>query len=347
MCYKFSWWFKYLLYKRWERGVFRCIKKSGLLEKIDLIHYAAPVGYREPGFLWKFKKPFVWGPFGGMYRIPKEFLDAYPLKPKILGKTKNILNFLQFHSRRIKMVFKRSDILIACTQTQQNMVNALLKTNRCRYLPENGIDYEKQQALSDNFIEEKFRTKTINIIWCGSNDTRKNAVLLCAALKKCKEKNFHCTFVGEGCLKLKSFIKGDAELFSRLAFMEKVPPEKVLEMYKGAHLLVITSAMEANTTVLFEAMENCVPVMTVDHCGMADVVKDGITGIKIKLTNTEKMSEDFAARIDEICRKPEKLLLFAKNIKSSSFEYSQEYRMKFFDECYKDAIDNFEEKHKK
>lgn len=336
-------WFSYLLFHGWERGVYCCIKKSGLLEKIDLIHYAAPVGYREPGFLWKFKKPYVWGPFGGMYRIPSEFLAEYPEKARILGLIKNTLNFLQFHSRRIKKVLKKSDVLIACTKTQCDMVNRLLKKKCCRYLPENGIAYEKQQSISEDFLRDKFIKKTVNIIWIGRNDTRKNARLLCDALKKCKTQNFTCTFIGENCSKLKMLfdLTKDAALLSRLEFIENVPREKVLKMYKSAHLMAITSSMEANTTVLFEAMENCVPVITVNHCGMADVVKDNFTGIKVAVQNFEKMSEDFARKIDEVCVTPEKLLQFANNIKTNSYEYSQEYRMIFLEQCYKDAIKNF------
>lgn len=337
-------WFHYLLFNRWERGVYRFIKRSGLLEKIDLIHYAAPVGYREPGFLWRFDKPYVWGPFGGMYRIPRAFLAEYPKKERTLARVKNALNFLQFHSRRIKTVFKRSDVLIACTQTQRAMVNRLLRKEVCRYLPENGIDLETQRRVSDGFLERKFSGGAIRVLWVGRNDTRKNAKLLVAALKKCTAENFRCTFVGEGCGRLEAHFADDANLRSRLAFVEKLPRETVVDMYRDAHMMAITSSMEANTTVLFEAMENCVPVITVDHCGMADVVKDGVSGMKVTVRGFENMAEDFAAKIDAVCASPQTLLRFAKNIKADSYEYSQEYRMDFFEACYKDAVRNFEER---
>ena len=342
LCSHFSLgWLSYGLFKGWERVVYRYLKKSGLLEKIDLIHFAAPVGYREPGFLWKLNKPYVWGPFGGMYRIPNEFLSSYPSKKRIFGRIKNILNFLQFHSLRIKKVLKKSDVLIACTKTQSQMVDRLLKKECCRYLPENGIDLKKQQNITDSFLDKKFSSDFINIIWIGRNDTNKNAKLLVNALKKCKAKNFLCTFVGENCSELENLFQDDFELKKRLSFIEKIPREKVLEMYKNAHLMAITSSMEANTTVLFEAMENCVPVITADHCGMADVVKNDFTGVKVKIQNQEKMAQDFALKIDELCAKPKKLLTFAKNIKSSSYEYCQDYRMDFFENCYKDAVKNF------
>lgn len=340
LCYKFSWWFKYFLYKAWERGVYRYIKKSGLLEKIDLIHYAAPVGYREPGFLHKFGKPYVWGPFGGMYQIPREFIREAPVKTRLVWRMKNLLNAVQFHSPRIKHVLKRADVLIACTKTQQDMVNHLLKKDVCRYLPENGIDYEKQQAVSDDFIERKFSERCVNVLWIGRNDINKNTRLLLDSLAKCTAENFRCTFVGEGCADLVAHVQ-DEQLLSRLSFSDSIPREKVLEMYKEAHLLVITSAMEANTTVLFEALENCVPVMTVDHCGMADVVQHENTGIKIPVSDYETMCASFASQIDRVCKDIGLLKMFARNIKSSSYEYSHEYRMNFFEKCYADALSTY------
>lgn len=327
----------YFLFKAWERGAYRYIKKSGLLEKVDLIHYAAPVGYREPGFLHKFGKPYVWGPFGGMYQIPREFIRAVPAKTRIVWRMKNLLNAVQFHSPRIRRVFNRSDVLIACTKTQQDMVNHLLKKDVCRYLPENGIDYEKQQAVSDDFIERKFSERCVNVLWIGRNDINKNTRLLLDSLAKCTAENFRCTFVGEGGADLVAHVQ-DEQLLSRLSFSDSIPREKVLEMYKEAHLLVITSAMEANTTVLFEALENCVPVMTVDHCGMADVVQHENTGIKIPVSDYETMCASFASQIDRVCKNPTLLKTFARNIKLSSYEYSQEYRMDFFEKCYADAL---------
>lgn len=327
----------YFLFKDWERGVYRYIKKSGLLEKIDLIHYVAPVGYREPGFLHKFGKPYVWGPFGGMYQIPREFIRKMPAKVRLVWRMKNLLNAVQFHSFRIRRVFERTDVLIACTKTQQDMVNHLLKNNVCRYLPENGIDYEKRQAVSDNFIERKFSGQCINILWISTNCLRKMPCLLLDSLAKCAAENFRCSFVGEGCTELAAHVQ-DERLRYRFSFSDSIPREKVLELYKDAHLLVITSAMEANTTVLFEALENCVPVMTVDHCGMSDVVKHESTGIKIPVSAYETMCANFASQIDRLCRNIELLKTFARNIKSSSYEYSHEYRMDFFEKCYEDAI---------
>lgn len=340
LCYKLTWWFKYFLYKGWERGIYRYLRKSGLMEKIDLIHYTAPVGYREPGFLHRFGKPYVWGPFGGMYTIPRDFIAAVPPKTRYVWRVKNLLNAIQFRSPRIRRVFKRADVLIACTKMQRNMVNALLKDGRCRYLPENGIDYEKQQAVGDDFIERKFSAECVNMLWVGRNDINKNARLLLDALARCRTNDFQCTFVGEGCAELAGLVH-DGRLRSRLSFYGVLPRERVLAMYRDAHLLVITSAMEANTTVIFEALENCVPIMTVDHCGMGDVVRHEETGIKIPVADYETMCAGFAEGIDRVCGNHDLLKSFARNIKSSSYEYSQEYRMDFFERCYEDAVRSY------
>lgn len=97
------------------------------MERIDLIHFASPVGYREPGWLWKLGKPYVWGPLGGMKTIPRCFLKAYPFPDRIKGAMKNAVNRLQFYcSRRVVHAMKQSDVLVASPKN-----SAQWSTNDC------------------------------------------------------------------------------------------------------------------------------------------------------------------------------------------------------------------------
>lgn len=335
LCYHVSWWFKYFLYRGWEKGIYKFLKKSDLLQKIDIIHYAAPVGYREPGYLWKFDKPYIWGPFGGMQRVSKYFLKFYPKKERYLTQLKNILNFLQFHfPNRIARAMKSSEIVIAYTKTQQEMVNKRLYTKRCYYLPENGIDYSKLQSIDERELENKYTKKILNIVWIGTNCSRKMPKMLLDALELVNSEDYTCTFVGAGCGRLNVPNK----ISTRVKTVDNIPRAQVLELYRSAHICCITSAMEANTTVIFEALENAVPVVTVDHCGMADIVKDEITGEKVPVENYNSMVRNFALKLEQLLADHDKLLGYAKNIKNESYEYSQEYRMDFFEERYKEAV---------
>lgn len=329
----------YLLFNRWEKTVYRFLRSSGIMERIDLIHFASPVGYREPGWLWKLGKPYVWGPLGGMKTIPRCFLKAYPFPDRIKGAMKNAVNRLQFYcSRRVVHAMKQSDVLIACTKEQRTMVNKRLRTNRCRYLPENGLNFAKLSAVgADSFLDKKYGIERVNILWVGTNCVRKMPRLLLGALASCRNSNFHCAFIGAGCSALKQFAASES-LQANCSFVDQLPREEVLRLYANAHLLVITSSMEANTTIVWEALENCVPVMTVDHCGMGDVIQDGVNGIKIPVSRYDLMRAEFARQLDRVFEAPAALKALAKNIPKTARQYSQEHRMDFFEQCYQDAL---------
>ena len=51
----------YLAYKQWHKSVYKKAEEILKEEQIDLIHYISPIGYREPGYLWKIKLPYIWG----------------------------------------------------------------------------------------------------------------------------------------------------------------------------------------------------------------------------------------------------------------------------------------------
>ena len=45
--------------------VYKFVKGREFNFEIDLIHQLTSISFREPGFLWRLDKPFVWGPISG------------------------------------------------------------------------------------------------------------------------------------------------------------------------------------------------------------------------------------------------------------------------------------------
>lgn len=55
----------YYAYRVWHMQVYKVVRELMKTKHFDLIHYVGMIGYREPGYLWKLKLPYVWGPVGG------------------------------------------------------------------------------------------------------------------------------------------------------------------------------------------------------------------------------------------------------------------------------------------
>ena len=129
-----------------------------------------------------------------------------------------------------------------------------------------------------------------------------------------------------------SIIKDNCDL-DFVTFIDKIPRNEVKKYWGNAHLHIITSAHEANTTVLFEAMEHCVPTLTTDICGMHDIVKNN-TGIKILVDNYQCVEKRIAEKIDELAENPSKLYDMARELRLDSFNYVSEMRKKYYNGLY-------------
>lgn len=124
-----------------------------------------------------------------------------------------------------------------------------------------------------------------------------------------------------------------------VTFINTIPRDEVEKYRKNAHLHIITFAHEANTTVLFEAMEHCVPTLTTDICGMHDIVKNN-TGVKIPVDNYQNVTKAIAEKIDELAANPNKLYDMACELRLDSFNYVSEMRAKYYNSLYETLVNN-------
>ncbi len=97
-----------LYYYIWQKGIIPFIRKQKL--DFDIVHNVNFHNNWTPSFLWKLKKPMVWGPVGHHPLIPKQYLKDYSrkyfIKDRIAWMVKNF--FWQFPSS-LKKTVKYSD----------------------------------------------------------------------------------------------------------------------------------------------------------------------------------------------------------------------------------------------
>lgn len=321
---------KYGYYKQWEKQLYRKVKKSDFYANIDLIHYVGPAGYHEPGYLYKLEKPYIWGATSGFENINKELAKRLFASKKFL-LLKSLLNTIAIKFNiRLKKVIKHSDIIIAATNSNRELIAKNFKhRNKIMYFPENLMRINEEKILSKEFIKNKFSNiQTLNIIWIGNIEPRKMPNLFIDSLRLVKSKRIRVNIIGGGY----SIIRKQCDL-EFVNFIDRIPREMVDDYWNQAHIHVITSALEANTTVLFEAMEHCVPTITTDICGMKDIVKDN-TGFKIPINNYDQVCAQLAQIIDNIATNPSILLPMAFSLREDSYNYVAHKREDFYNNLY-------------
>lgn len=331
----------YFAYSAWQKQVYHVAKQLVEEQKFDLIHYLNPIGYREPGHLWKLDLPYMWGPINGMGNYPSVMFDFLPYKSRIKFAFRSFANTWQLkHSKSIRKAIQRTDLLLAAT-TECADICAGVFGKKAEYLPENGMTLAASLELS-KFDKLDHQVRLIAV---GSLDGRKNVLTIIRALEYSSKRNlFHLDIVGDGPLRsqLEAYTAAH-KLDSCVTFHGMMPRKTVREMFQNAHLHVITSIGEGNPTTIWEAMSCGVPTVTVDHCGMHDTVSEA-TGYLIKVSSSDNIAKDLANLLDSIAEDPGQLISKAKQVVEDSKKYLWERRIPFFEECYDKCIANYKAK---
>ncbi len=284
----------YWFYKAWQIKAFELAKD--LCEQIDfdLVHQLNMVGYREPGYLWRLHKPFVWGPIGGFVQMPIKFLLTLGYYGFIFYLGRNILNWI--HARfliRPRMAAKKAGSgLIAATSDTA----LLVKKNwghECHVISEIGLPEEFTKTFA-----KRENNAPLRLVWSADHSPRKALPILLRALSIIKNRvSWKLDILGEGRETAKWH-----KLSHRLGIDEHctwhgwVTREKVLRVMREGHVMVVTSLIDLTSTVIVEAISQGLPVICLDHCGFSDVITEEC-GIKIPVTTPGQVIENMSKAI--------------------------------------------------
>lgn len=330
----------YIAYRFWQKKAYKIAKEIIAEEKFDLIHFLGPIGYREPGYLWKLDLPYIWGPVGGMNSLNIQLLPSLSFAGKIKLGIRRILNEFQLkYKRTVRNAINRSDLLLACTTETQRRIIEIYNID-ASHLPENGID----KIIGVNRTKFEPISK-LQLIIVGSLDARKSVMTILRALAKVENPNLVIlNIVGDGPLmsQCKKFVD-DNGLNNSVIFHGKVDRIKVFDLMNNAHLHIITSVSEGNPTTIWEAMSVGVPTLSLDHCGMHDTICDKC-GFKIPIITYDQVVSDIAIEIQECIDNPSLLKEKADGVLECAQQYTWDKREDFWLNCYDKAICNYNTK---
>ena len=315
--------------RQWHRDVMPLLRRLVDEKSIDLIHMLNPIGFKQPGKAWKIKEvPYVWGPMMCVENRPFRLYHAYPWGNKLKTTMRRLIHNAYFIlSPWVRRAIRNSDVIFSATP---NGVGLLRRWHgvKAEYLPENGIvNLETSQPLT------KTPDEPLRLIWVGRvDDPNKALVITLDALARTKSRQWHLDVVGKGEISSEQRHKF-ADILPLITFHGAVSRAEVQQIFKAAHLHIISSMGEATTTVLWEAMAKGIPTMTLDHCGMAGVVCEHC-GIKIPIDWYGRVTQLMAENIDDLILNPERINALSKGALECSKKWMWDNRVKTFLETY-------------
>lgn len=328
MCWNQGNWLFYLKYAKWQEKAL-AVAKEIISEQeatghgIDVMHQLNMAGFREPGMLYmineereregKGRIPLVWGPMTGYGGIPFKFMTPGGVKFTAFYLVKNMLNTLQliFHPRVRKMM-KASDWVLATSPEMKQGIERYYG-RQVERMNETGCSIS--HALSHAEGKESEDTthlphcdggagSPLELLWVGRFMYTKQLPLALQTLRALKERGYgervRLNVVGQG------FAEQETEAMHRLAkdvgvdemcrWHGFIPNDEVQRMMREADVFFFTSIFEGTSTVMLEAIQNCLPVLCFDRCGFGPVV-DETVGVKIPCVSPKQAVGEFADAI--------------------------------------------------
>lgn len=284
----------YWFYRQWHREALLLAISLHLHVGFDLVHQLTMVGYREPGYLWGMRLPFVWGPVGGIGYFPWRFLRSVGVYGGVYYLGYNLYNWAQVRLLRRPMLAARQAGTGLVMATEENRTAALLHWG-CdgRVLSEVGMP---RASVTPALIREA--DTPLRIVWSGQHIPRKALNIGLLALAKLpSDLYWELHILGDGeRTEIWKDLSVELGIEDRCHFQGLLPRAEALAVMQRAHVMLITSLRDLTATVTIEALALGLPIVCPDHCGFADAVTDAC-GIRVPVTGPAALTEGLAKAI--------------------------------------------------
>lgn len=250
--------------------------------------------------LYELQRPIVIGPIGGSSN-PHKSLRAYFGKYWFAEIVKQgIAAVLTKINPTIRKSIKSSSITLVSNREALDFIAPFAPKRTIKMFDAGLSEYFRM-----DFHRRSLEGETINLLWVGRILPRKGLNLAIAAfdelLKSNTKKDYRFYIAGVGPLELqcKELVKVYG-LQDNVIFLGMVSHSELVNHYKNAHLFLFPSLKDSCPMQVFEAMSTGLPVVTLDHQGMADQVSEE-NGCKIPVTEgvnyPKSLSEGIASLV--------------------------------------------------
>ena len=82
----------HLIYQAWQMGAWRVAKALDAVHAFDVCWHLTYGVFRQPSWMWKVGKPFVFGPVGGGERAPMRLWAGMPPSEKVRELSRDVVN---------------------------------------------------------------------------------------------------------------------------------------------------------------------------------------------------------------------------------------------------------------
>ena len=319
MCWNQGDWRFYKYYREWQWKTYLMVKEICSKEKIDILHQLNMIGFREPGYLWKFSQEtgikFVWGPVDAKDKFPLAYAQGAGLKTKVFLWLKNTITCWQLrYAGRVRKAASVASVVVSASSNSVRSFKKYMNVDSV-LLNETGC------SIAEVSVCKPEGKGTFDILWVGKMDFRKQLGLALKAVAMAYRADIRLHIVGGGDDAPYRMQAEQLGIMDLCVWHGAVSHDEVQRLMQMSDVFLFTSVAEGTPHVVLEAIANHLPVLCFDTCGHGDAVNDCV-GVKIPLTYPELSVKDFAEKIDYLNHHRELLQEMSDNCRQRQQELS-------------------------
>jgi glycosyltransferase involved in cell wall biosynthesis len=251
-----------LHYVLWQRAALRSAARLHAQVGFDISHQVSWTSISAPPLLWRLPIPFVWGPVGGGQTVP-EYLMPCLGSTRMRERVRNVLIALAPHTPGLRNAVRFSAEVIAVNpETICVLKKAGAQELRC--WPDTAVEADAIAAS----VPERRAGDDLVLHWCGWLEHKKGLGLALDALSRIRDTPWRLEVFGRGPHEQEyRRIAHRLKIADRVHFRGFVSRTTLLEQFRTGHVFLFTSLRDTFGTVLFEAMSQGLPVITLAHQG--------------------------------------------------------------------------------
>ncbi|MGC6582156.1 MAG: glycosyltransferase family 4 protein [Akkermansiaceae bacterium] len=256
-----------LYYVLWQVTVPWVFRK--LVNDARLIHHVTFNGFQLPGVWIGTSAPILLGPLGGGMTTAPDYLPLF-------GKAQRTEQLRTLMVRAVswmpwwRLTMAHADRVLAANEETRGLldshaargVGTLLETGIC-----------EDQLISDP-VPERSGEGPLKVIWLGNLMPRKSPELAIRALQHALEggADVTLTIAGDGVERERvEALVAETGMEKSCRLIGRVPKENVTALMDDHEAFLFTSVRDTSGNVVLEAMSRALPVITIQHQGVAEI----------------------------------------------------------------------------
>ncbi len=256
-----------IYYVIWQMFCVRTARKAAVDHDSELVWHLTLGTIRLPCFLWRLKKPFVYGPAGGGERAPYAMRTDYTLFAHAKDNLRDVLNWLSRFDPMMRTVFAKADLILARTPESAQLVSRRWK-HKVRIVHEVGVVQVAPPAGNT-------RTSLRRVLYVGGFRYWKGITLAMRAFAEFVHSGgvARFTLVGNGPDEARTRRLAEEQKVDHLIdWVPWVEQRELGRIYAEHDVFLFPSLHDSGGTVVVEAMSQGLPVVCLDLGGPGQIV---------------------------------------------------------------------------